>query len=137
MYKKYLPYFFLIAAALLLWYVKSNQRGSSPPKTSDKISIPVTIADDFNRDAKTIIYSKHARCRMGCRQIDESEVLEILRTGELNVGKIETGTKGKTYPLEGITHDKQRVRIVFAPKEDELVVVTVIDLEKEWDCDCN
>jgi hypothetical protein len=74
---------------------------------------------------------------MDCRHIDESEVKEILQNGAINYEKIETGEKGKTYPLEGITHDRQHVRIVFAPHDTELVVVTVIDLEKEWLCDCN
>ena len=74
---------------------------------------------------------------MDCRHIDESEVKEILQKGEINYNKIEEGDKGRSYPLEGITHDRQHVRIVFAPHESELVVVTVIDLEKEWPCNCN
>ena len=73
---------------------------------------------------------------MDCRHIDETEVMEILQNGKLNYEKIEEDKPGKTYPLEGITHDKQHVRIVFAPKEEEVVVVTVIDLEKDWECDC-
>ena len=73
---------------------------------------------------------------MDCRHIDETEVMEILQNGKLNYKKIEEDNRGKTYPLEGITHDKQNVRIVFAPKEDDLVVVTVIDLDKDWDCNC-
>lgn len=74
---------------------------------------------------------------MECRHIDESEIKEILQDGKINYNKIESGEKGKTYPLEGMTHDHQHVRIVFAPHENELVVVTAIDLEKEWPCDCN
>lgn len=137
MNKKYLPYIVLIAAALLLWYVKKNQRGPSTNNRSTEISIPVHTEEPFNRITRNLIYSKHARCRMDCRHIDESEVLEILQKGQLNTEKIESDERGKTYPLEGITHDKQHVRIVFAPKQDELVVVTVIDLDKEWTCNCN
>ena len=74
---------------------------------------------------------------MDCRHIDESEIKEIIQKGEVNYSKIEESPKGKSYPLEGVTHDKQHVRIVIAPHENELVVVTVIDLEKEWQCDCN
>ena len=73
---------------------------------------------------------------MECRHIDESEVMEILKSGKLNEAKIEEDSRGKTYPLEGKTHDNQNVRIVFAPKQEEVVVVTVIDLDKEWSCDC-
>ncbi|MEO7765849.1 MAG: DUF4258 domain-containing protein [Ferruginibacter sp.] len=137
MSKKYLPYIVLIAAALLFFYIKKNQRGNSPSSSWPTISIPAVAEAAFNRKPHAIIYSRHARCRMDCRHIDEREVMEILQNGRLNYKKIEASEKGKTYPLEGITHDKQNVRIVFAPKEDDLVVVTVIDLGRDWQCDCN
>lgn len=134
MNKKYLPVIALLAAALFFYWVKTNQRGNTAKK---KYRIETAAEGDFNRHASEIIYSKHARCRMDCRHIDESEVKEILEKGQLNSSKIETSNKGTSYPLEGTTHDGQKVRIVFAPKEDgKMVVVTVIDLEKEYECDC-
>lgn len=136
MTKKYLPFIVLIGAALLLFYIKKNQRGSFPTNPSTEITIPANTGEDFNRKAQKIIYSKHARCRMDCRHIDESEVMEILKSGKLNEAKIEQDSRGKTYPLEGKTHDNQNVRIVFAPKQEDMVVVTVIDLDREWVCDC-
>jgi len=136
MTKKYLPFIVLLAAALLLFYIKKNQRGSFPTNPSTDISIPVITNDAINRKPHKIIYSRHARCRMDCRHIDESEVVEILQNGHLNANKIEEDNRGKTYPLEGVTHDQQHVRIVFAPKEDDMVVVTVIDLDKDWECNC-
>jgi hypothetical protein len=143
MLKKYFPFILLIAAAVLLCYIKNHQRGKNTETvTVQHETIPVqpttTINNDlpFDRHANHLIYSKHARCRMDCRHIDESEVQEILDNGVLNNNKVEESDKGKTYPLEGITHDKQHVRIVFAPKQENLVVVTVIDLDKDWYCDC-
>ena len=144
MLKKYFPLIILVIAAGLLWYIKSHQLGKFPikPSVEKHENIPVqpsTItANDlpFDRHAGHLIYSKHARCRMDCRHIDESEVKEILDNGVLNNSKVEESDKGKSYPLEGITHDKQHVRIVFAPKQENLVVVTVIDLDKDWYCDC-
>jgi hypothetical protein len=143
MLKKYLAFILLIAAAGLLFYIKNHQRGKVPVVTTTEQheTIPVqppTIENNlpFNRHAGHLIYSKHARCRMECRHIDETEVQEILDSGVLNNGKIEESDKGRSYPLEGITHDKQHVRIVFAPKQENLVVVTVIDLDKDWYCDC-
>jgi Domain of unknown function (DUF4258) len=134
MNKKYFPYVALLGAVLLFVWVKKNQVGGkvSPHRTETA----VVIAGGFNRNPEKIIYSKHARCRMSCRHIDESEVKEILQNGVLNEAKIETGSKGTSYPLEGLTHDGQKVRIVFAPHEATVVVVTVIDLEKEYACDC-
>lgn len=137
MTKKYLPLIVLLAAAFLLFYIKKNQRGTFPRNRPADKTVPVNADEPFNRNIQKIIYSKHARCRMDCRHIDESEVKEILQNGKLNYDKIEEDDRGKTYPLEGVTHDKQKVRIVFAPKQDEIVVVTVIDLDTEWTCNCN
>jgi hypothetical protein len=143
--KKYLPYIVLLAAVLVFVYIKKHQRGALPeqPRTdyiihTDPVPASNTTASDepFDRHTTHLIYSKHARCRMECRHIDESEVKEVLEEGKLNTNKIEASDKGKSYPLEGITHDKQHVRIVVAPKNESLVVVTVIDLDHDWPCDC-
>lgn len=92
----------------------------------------------FNRSETRLIYTKHARCRMDCRMIDETEVKEILEKGKINYSKSEPNDKpDPKYALEGITHDGQSVRIVFAPSKRGMVVITVIDLEREWQCNCN
>lgn len=92
----------------------------------------------FSRNVTELIYSKHARCRMDCRHIDENEVKEILAKGDINTSRIEATEKGVSYPLEGTTKDGQHVRIVFAPKDaGKMVVVTVIDLETEFTCECH
>lgn len=137
----------LVAAAGLLLYVKSHQRGPrktgpSTEQTDRHVTITPPPSDNpnrdegFNRHVSQIFYSKHARCRMACRHIDESEVKEILVNGTVNYNKIESDERGKTYPLEGVTHDKQHVRIVFAPRDDGVTVVTCIDLDTDWPCDC-
>lgn len=145
MLKKYLPYIFLIAAAFLYWYVKTHQRGKTklPTQTIREKVEPVqnnntdeNTAGPIDRTPEKLIYTKHARCRMECRHIDENEVKEVLANGVINYAKVEESEKGESYPLEGFTHDKQHVRIVFAPKRNDLVVVTVIDLERDWPCDC-
>lgn len=149
MIKKYLPYIFLVAAALLLFFIKRNQRGAAPVKPAteqndNRVTVPAVEPagekpgeiEGFNRNTTNLVFSKHARCRMDCRKIDESEIRGILKNGTVNKKKIQRDKRGMTYPVEGTTHDGQRVRIVFAPKGDALVVVTVIDLGKEWSCDC-
>lgn len=137
MKKKYFPFLALIAALLLFIWVKQNQLGEKNIQQKDRVKTEIDPAVGFDRNALRITYSKHARCRMDCRKIDESEVKDILENGTINYSKIEESDKGRTYPIEGITKDKQRVRIVFAPKQQEMVVVTVIDLDKEWQCNCN
>ena len=146
MLKKYLPYILLFIAALLLWYIKSHQRGNNTNKPerqqTETVKInpstePVAANDPIDRTPEHLIYTEHARCRMECRHIDESEVKEILENGKVNRNKIENNERGRTYPLEGVTHDRQHVRIVFAPKDDgTVVVVTCIDLDTDWQCDC-
>ena len=135
MNKKYFYFIYLIAAILLLYWVKSNQHSRS-----GKAGFPTTTGTKapqrLDRSLTEFVYSKHALCRMDCRHIDKWEVQEIWEEGVLNEKKIEQSDKGSSYPLEGVTHDGQRVRIVFAPKGNKLVVVTVIDLDREWSCEC-
>jgi hypothetical protein len=132
--KKLFPFIALLAAFGFYVWVKSNQRGKAFQPVVQTVETEVF---PFVRDTAKLVYSKHARCRMGCRQIDADEVKEILLNGKLDESRIEEDEKGVTYPLEGLTKDRQYVRIVFAPKKNEIVVVTVIDLENEWPCNCN
>ena len=136
MLKKYAPFILLIAAALFLYYFQNHRRGKNDADRIEITTEGIVTDEGFNRNPEKIIYTKHARCKMACRHIDESEVKEILQNGKLNVSKIETDERGKTYPIEGKTHDDQLIRIVVAPKKNDLVIVTVIDLDTDWPCDC-
>ena len=135
MLKKYLPYILFIAAAIFLFWIKTNQRGE---KKAREAAIENTGSKEpFVRDTAMLVYSRHAKCRMGCRQIDTEEVEDILMNGKINYSRVEEDEEGITYPIEGLTKDRQYVRIVYAPKPDAIIVVTAIDLEKEWPCSCN
>jgi hypothetical protein len=91
----------------------------------------------FNRRTEKLVFTKHARCRMGCRHIDEAEVRDILLNGRINERKSEPAARpDPKYALEGKTRDGQEVRIIFAPSDRGMVVITVIDLDTEWPCDC-
>jgi|GEM_PF-512101 len=108
-----------------------------PRRATDPPSDQPGRENGFNRRAGKLIYTKHARCRMGCRHIDESEVKEILEQGVINERKSEpAGRPDPKYALEGRTHDGQQVRIVFAPTDRGMLVITVIDLDTDWTCDC-
>jgi Domain of unknown function (DUF4258) len=136
--KQQISYVLLLMAALFLFFIKKNQRGNNT-KMKDRVSVE-SATDAYTQlraGNKTISYSRHAKCRMECRHIDESEVKDILQKGEINYNKEEVTEKGVTYPLEGITKDGQHVRIVFAPHETDVTVLTCIDLDKDWPCgDC-
>ena len=75
---------------------------------------------------------------MDCRHIDENEVMEILHNGVINYRKSEPNSKpDPKYAFEGKTHNGEDLRIIFAPSSRGLVVITVIDLDREWPCHCN
>ncbi|MBX2925863.1 MAG: DUF4258 domain-containing protein [Chitinophagaceae bacterium] len=127
-------YLLLIVAALsaLLWQVSKTLQSSVPVK-----DIPGTTEASFNRKLEPIIYTKHARCRMDCRKIDEAEVKDILYNGTINYSKSDLqGNPDPKYALEGVTRDKQAVRIIFAPSKKGMVVITCIDMGEEWTCNC-
>jgi hypothetical protein len=75
---------------------------------------------------------------MSCRHIDESEVKEILIDGKINYNKSDLNEDAchKRYALEGHSHENQQLRIIVAECNNELTVITVIDLEREWPCEC-
>jgi len=94
-------------------------------------------AEALDRNPSELVYTKHARCRMDCRKISDEEVRTILREGTINYRKSNPDHKPDAqYALEGHTNDGQEVRIVFAISPGKAVVVTVIDLKKEWPCEC-
>ena len=125
----------IVVMAIIAFGIKKckDHRQLYPERT-----ITATIGDWRHHK---IVYTSHARCRMNCRDITEEEVEYILDNGTLNEAKSqeendEVEGHCQPYALEGNTKDGQHVRIVFAPKDDGLVVVTVIDLDTEWKCDC-
>ena len=125
----------LVILLLLVRQCGSNRENTTETKPSQETKEPKGL----NRNPSAINYSKHARCRMDCRHITESEVREVLAQGKINYAKSDIGNNPdckKKYVVEGKTKNGQRVRIIFVPCATELTVVTVIDLGEEWACDC-
>ena len=90
------------------------------------------------RDTSDLVLTDHVKCRMDCREITINEIKEVLTRGKLNKDKSGLGSQGDpTFAVEGYSSDKQHIRVVVAADEEELVVITCIDLEKEWPCDCD
>ncbi len=96
-----------------------------------------TDGDSF-RNTNHLILTRHAKCRMDCRHITAEEIKEVIHDGNVNYLKSGKGSKGdETYALEGYSKEHQHLRIVVAPESDGLVVITCIDLDNEWACNCN
>jgi hypothetical protein len=91
----------------------------------------------FDRSPRHLSYSKHALCRMDCRQISKEDVEEIMEEGVINLSKSDRNDKPcPTFALQGETKDNERLRIVFAQCENETRVVTCINLKEEFKCHC-
>ncbi len=89
------------------------------------------------RNTNHLILTKHAKCRMDCRDITENEIKEIILDGNVNYSKSGRSDKGDdTYAIEGYSNEHQHLRVVVAPEDDGLVIITCIDLDKEWPCNC-
>lgn len=142
--KKILPVLLLIVMAVLTLVIRRCNNASLPPpalterKTSANPTTTTSGKVKLDRSATNLFYSKHARCRMKCRHITQQEVKDILVNGTINYNKSDLDDpRGPSYAVEGMTRDGQKVRIIFAPKKQHMTVVTVIDLEREYVCNCN
>jgi len=75
---------------------------------------------------------------MACRHVNENDILGILKNGKINYEKSDlNGKPDPKYAVEGEGASHQRLRIIFAPTPRGMVVVTCIDLDTDWSCDCS
>ena len=83
-------------------------------------------------------YTKHANCRMKCRNISEAEIKEIFEKGKINYDKSNVrDTPCGTYAVEGDTKSGKNLRLIVADCDTISRLVTTIDLKMEKDsCDC-
>ncbi len=88
---------------------------------------------------KNIKITRHAKCRMGCRKINESEIMEVIEQGSIN--KRKTNPNSKPCPTTAYEHrtyhDKQKTRVIVGHCPGIHKIVTVIDLENEYQCQCH
>ena len=146
MNKKWVPYILIIvlgAAVIIIKTCKSNNKTEPDPKPKVTNNNRKDPASEINRDkgfdrrVSYLEYSNHAKCRMQCRHITQAEVEYIMKEGKINYNKSDLqNARCPRYALEGNTADNQDVRIVFAQCNEKTEVVTVIDLDTEWQCHC-
>lgn len=95
------------------------------------------IADNILNQARDLIFTKHAICRMDCRKISRKEVFHILSQGSLNPRKSDpNNTPCPTQAWEGKSLDGPKVRVVKAHCKNLDKIITVIDLDNEYNCHC-
>ncbi len=136
--KKAAPIILVFALAALVFIIRQckDERGTND-STKSKSTTTTNRDKGFDRRISYLEYSKHAKCRMECRRISQAEVEEIMQDGKINYNKSDLqNARCPRYAVEGVTGDDQKTRIVFAQCNDKTTVVTVIDLDTEWSCDC-
>jgi len=139
MNKKYYPFLLVAVLLIALLVVRKLIPTAESTRTTRKSTTTGKIDRNrgFDRRISYIKYSNHAKCRMKCRHITQAEVEDIMQEGKINYKKSELkNVRCPRYALEGITDDNQRVRIIFAQCDESTTVVTVIDLETEYECSC-
>lgn len=144
MNNKWAPYILILvlgAAVIIIKTCKNDSKETPKPKVTDNNrkdpSAGINRDRGFDRRISYLEYSKHAKCRMQCRHITQTEVEDIMQNGDINYNKSNLqNARCPRYALEGDTEDRQHVRIIFAQCNEKTEVVTVIDLETEWSCDC-
>lgn len=120
---------------LLLFAVQACFCGCEPQSNTapDKKTEPAVKEEK----QAPIYYTKHARCRMDCREISEQEIEYVLDNGVVNQRKSDAHKKPcPTYAYEARTADGQLVRVVIADCPTERRVITCIDLENDYECAC-
>jgi hypothetical protein len=127
----------LAILGVLVWQAGERSKGNRENATSSGSTDKVNRNRGFDRRTSFLEYTRHAQCRMDCRQITAAEVQDIMQKGSINYRKSNVKANPcPVYALEGYTTDNQHVRIVFGQCDTKTKVITCIDLDKEWQCHC-
>jgi hypothetical protein len=93
--------------------------------------------NDLKYNGQSVKLTKHGSCRMVCRKLDAYEIQEVISKGRINKRKSYPNSKPcPTVAYEGFTVDGQKARVVLGTCENDIKVVTVIDLGQDWQCNC-
>lgn len=128
---QYVTYLLIILViGFLVYWMQGGEDGFSG-KLEAPSEIMAELAD------QRIEYSRHAKCRMECREITKKEIKEVLENGKINARKSKPNDEPcPSYAIEGITSDQQKVRIVVGDCGNKTKVITAIDLKNKYECHC-
>jgi hypothetical protein len=130
--------FYLLGIIILLY--SCNDNGSIKTGYNSVAEMPARSnfsEKDLLYKGQSVKLTKHGSCRMECRKLDAYEVQEVINVGRIIKRKSNPNSKPcPTIAYEGKTIDGQLARVVVGACEGDIKIVTVIDLKKEWDCNC-
>ncbi|HTN46259.1 MAG TPA: DUF4258 domain-containing protein [Flavipsychrobacter sp.] len=139
-FSKLAPFLIILALGLVLFIVQKDHHrkdtAKNPPGDRSG-NVSKRSKKGLDRHPAHIAYSRHAQCRMACRDITKAEIKEVLEEGTINYSKsdLQQDDCHKRYAVEDKANG-QHIRIVVAACENTLTVITCIDLDKEWTCHC-
>lgn len=129
---------FKLIAALIAFSILFVYRWYKTPGNNSGGSFNSTEVQTLINPNTALVYTKHAKCRMTCRDITEEEIREVLREGKINPQKSDQNDKPcASYAIEDKVEDGQNLRIVFGICGSTVKVITCIDLGEKHDCNCN
>lgn len=97
--------------------------------------MPGTIKLEELREQKRE-FTSAAQCKMLCRNIDTSEVSQLLIQGKINYDKSKVQNKPcGTYAVEGLTKSKQEIGIMVADCDTVSKIVDLFYTGKD-NCNC-
>ena len=130
--------FYLFGIIILLY--SCNEKSSTKTGYNSVADMPARnnfSEKDLLYKGQSVKLTKHGSCRMDCRKLDAYEVQEVINVGRMIKRKSNPNSKPcPTVAYEGKTIDGQWARVVVGACEGDIKIVTVIDLYKEWDCNC-
>lgn len=91
----------------------------------------------FNRNPKELVYTKHALCRMDCREISKEDIDEVIKKGAINFNRSNRREAPcPVFAIQARISSGEYLRVIFAQCDDVTKVVTGYNLEQDFDCYC-
>ena len=91
----------------------------------------------FDRKPKSLVYTKHALCRMDCQHISKEEIEDLVAHGSINFNKSKKrDTPCPTFALQGTTGKGESIRVIFGQCAGVTKVITCYNLKKDFECHC-
>lgn len=101
-------------------------------------------SDDFSCEfpqrvhVSQLRYVDHAKCRMDCREVSRALVERVYKKGEVNCRKSGTESGSPRWALEyGDPQNEDTIRLIVEEEDPgKHVIITVIRLDRQFNCDC-
>lgn len=127
-----------VLGILLLLFLQNFVNDEEPPLSSQQRTAPSGQDQESSaEEEKPIRFTKHGLCRFQCRKITHEDLDRVLSEGWINKQKSKPNSKPcPVYAYEGQSDLGERLRVVMAECEKERKVITVINRERTFNCEC-